>query len=65
MIRELMDSLPLWNLILITLVTVLAAIELGYQAGRWRNRDREFDSEALLVLPDKSVMSDLDQRLNQ
>ncbi len=43
-----MDSLPLWNLILITLVTVLAAIELGYQAGRWRNRDREFDSEALL-----------------
>ncbi len=30
-----MDSLPLWNLILITLVTVLAAIELGYQAGRW------------------------------
>ena len=48
MVRELMDSVPLWNILVFTLVTVLIAIEVGYRVGRWRNRHYEFDSEALL-----------------
>lgn len=48
MIRELMDSLPLWSILLLTMVSVLVAIELGYRTGRWRNRHQTFDSEGLL-----------------
>lgn len=48
MVRELMDSVPVWNILVFTLVTVLIAIEAGYHVGRWRNRSHEFDSEALL-----------------
>lgn len=48
MIRELMDSLPVWNILLFTIVAVLVAIELGYRTGRWRSQSQAFDSEALL-----------------
>ncbi len=48
MIRELMDSMPLWNVLVVTIVAVLLAIELGYRIGRWRGNRIEFDSEALL-----------------
>lgn len=48
MIRELMDGLPLWSVMLLTVLAVLVAIEVGYRAGRWRARLQEFDSEALL-----------------
>lgn len=48
MIRELMDTLPLWNIMLFTLIAVLLAIEIGYRIGRWREKRHEFDSEALL-----------------
>lgn len=48
MIRELMDSVPLWNVLIFTLLAVLIAIELGYQAGRLRAVKQAFDSEALL-----------------
>ena len=48
MIRELMDSLPLWNIMVFTMVVVLVAIEVGYRIGRWRNRSQTFESEGLL-----------------
>jgi hypothetical protein len=48
MIRELMDSLPLWSILLLTMAAVLVAIEVGYRTGRWRNRHHAFDSEGLL-----------------
>lgn len=43
-----MDSLPLWNILLFTMVVVLVAIEVGYRTGRWRNRRHTFESEGLL-----------------
>lgn len=43
-----MDSLPLWSILVLTMVSVLVAIEVGYRTGRWRNRHHAFDSEGLL-----------------
>ena len=48
--RELLDSLPLWTVLLGTIIIVLIAIEVGYRLGRWRNERVEFESEALLYL---------------
>ena len=48
MIRELMDSMPIWGVLIFTLLTVLIAIELGYRTGQWRVKRHVFDSEALL-----------------
>lgn len=35
-----MDTLPLWNVLLLTVVAVLVAIELGYRTGNWRAQAR-------------------------
>jgi len=43
-----MDSLPLISVLLITVVIVLSAIELGYRIGLWRTREKSNDSEAQL-----------------
>lgn len=48
MIRDFMDGLPLFAVLLVTIVVVLSAIEVGYQVGAWRIRERVFDSEAQL-----------------
>lgn len=48
MLRELMDSMPLWVVLILTIIAVLLAIELGYRTGLWRRTRIEFDSEALL-----------------
>ena len=48
MIRETLDELPLIGILLLTVVVVLVAIEVGFRIGLWRSRSREFDSEALL-----------------
>ncbi len=48
MIRETLDELPLIGILLLTVVLVLVAIEVGFRIGLWRSRSREFDSEALL-----------------
>ncbi|MEH6593767.1 MAG: hypothetical protein V7746_26105, partial [Halioglobus sp.] len=44
--RELMDSLPLWGVLLGTIALVLAASEVGFILGEKRARQPEFESEA-------------------
>lgn len=46
MLRALMDSLPIWSILAITLCVVLLAIEVGYQLGTWRARSGGAESEA-------------------
>lgn len=44
--RELMDSIPLWGILLGTIAIVLVASEIGFVLGQNRARRDEFDSEA-------------------
>ena len=44
--REVMDTMPLWLLLLGTIVVVVAASELGFILGRRRARQSQFESEA-------------------
>lgn len=48
MIQEILDSLPLWGILLVTTIMVLLAIEVGFRIGLWRSHSQAFDSEALL-----------------
>jgi len=48
LVAEALDDLPLTVVLVITIATVLGAIELGFRIGRWRAGTREFDSEAQL-----------------
>jgi len=43
---RLLDSLPLWALFVLTVVTVVVAVELGYRLGQFRRRRSEEEKEA-------------------
>jgi hypothetical protein len=47
-IRDAIDSLPLFNVLLVTVALVLVTIEIGYRIGAWRIKEKVFDSEAQL-----------------
>jgi hypothetical protein len=49
MIRELMDSLPLWGALLVTIGLVLASNELGYRLGTFRRDTQEKDAPPQVV----------------
>lgn len=42
---EPLDVIPLWGLWALTLVLVLAAVELGFRIGRWRSQRSEHEPE--------------------
>jgi len=49
MIRELIDSLPLWGALLITIAFVLVATELGFKIGAYRRDIQEKDTPPQVV----------------
>ena len=49
MIRELMDSLPLWGALLVTIGLVLASNEFGYRLGTFRRDTQEKDAPPQVV----------------
>lgn len=43
---KLLDSFPLWVLFVLTVVTVIVAVEIGYRLGQYRRRRSEGEKEA-------------------
>ena len=43
---RLLDAVPLWGVFLLTLATVVVAVEIGYQLGRFRRRRSDEEKEA-------------------
>ncbi len=45
MIKSLVDFIPLWGVLIITIVLVCVFVELGYRVGCWRATSPGFDNE--------------------